>query len=171
MENLFGFIALIIEFILAGLIGFILYKVGLFPDMKNLSRKQKRGKAFAILVACLFLISATLKIIGLPMVKEQFEMFNLVHLLVYLGVFEILLAILLMVPKTYKLGLMLSTGLCGGLMATHLPYDGIIKTMPTLMIIIALWLSAIYYTPEVFPDFIIKIFNKSEADKSIAKEL
>lgn len=159
------------EFVIAGLIGFILYKVGLFRDMKSLSSKQRKGKAFAILVGCVFLISGSMKIIGLPMVKEYFELFNLAYLRPYLGVFEVTLAVLLVIPKTYKIGLMLGTGLSGGLMATHLPIDGIIQTIPTLMIIIALWLSAIYYTPEVFPDYIVKIFNKSKTDKSIAKEL
>lgn len=159
LKDTAGFFAV---YVLSALLGFILYKIGFFPEIKSLTPLQKRGKAFAIIIACLFLISAALKLVGVPKVVNTLELYQVGYLRKYLGLWEICLAFLIMNRKTYKLGFLLGTVQTGGIMASHLAFEGIFNALPTGIMLITFWLSALYYAPEMFPKYISDIFNRKK---------
>ena len=68
--------------------------------------------------------------------------------------FEITFGILILIPRTYKLGFLLAVPLLGGGMATHFPThtDGLAGAIPAGTTLAILMLSAFLYTPEMFPD-------------------
>jgi hypothetical protein len=106
------------------------------------------GRVLALLVAALFLFSASGKLMGgaegLEMAKNigidpsSFKM---------LGVIEVIAAILFVIPQTGILGMMLLTAYMGGAIATHLQ-NGMSLTAPCA-IMAFLWIVSVYRFPEL----------------------
>lgn len=148
-------------FVAATIIGFILYKLGLFSDVKELSGKARRGRALAIMVAISFMISGTGKLLSFAPMVEKFTQFNMMHWFHLVGAMEVLVGFVIIFHKTYKLGVLLGTATAGGAVATHLPLhsDGLAWAIPSSLYLVVLWLSAVWYTPEMFPDFVSDLFK------------
>jgi DoxX-like family len=106
------------------------------------------GRVLALLVAALFLFSASGKLMGgaegLEMAKSigidpaSFKM---------LGVIEVIAAILFVIPQTGVLGMMLLTAYMGGAIATHLQ-NSMPLTAPCA-IMAFLWIVSAFRFPEL----------------------
>lgn len=114
----------------------------------NAKAKNILTRIPAILVA-LFLILAS----GLPkfLMGAQFAApFGGVHILYGIGVIEVLIGVLLLVPRTQTLGFLMAVGLLGGATATGLTLkvDGMIWWFP-LVLLALLMLTAWFTLPEL----------------------
>ena len=74
------------------------------------------------------------------------------------------------------MGILLGTATAGGAIATHLPEssDGIIWAIPSSSFMAVLWLAAVLYAPEIFPEYLSSLFHKkniNEDKASIGGEL
>ncbi len=79
--------AVLANFVLATIIGFILYKLGLFPDIKRLpTTAQRWGRAFSILIAFSFLVSGFGKVVGFEPMVAKFTLFNMMYLFTLVGI-------------------------------------------------------------------------------------
>jgi hypothetical protein len=159
-------IAIVLVLILVGaIIGFALFKMGLFADVKReTNTKQRLGRMLAIALGFAYIIEACAKVNHFAPMVKKWDQFAMTYLLTYVGITEIVLGILLLFPKFYKLSVLLLTAVAGGAIATHLPLhaDGFAGSVPSATLLAFVWLSAVLYTPELFPDFISKRFHKQE---------
>ncbi len=85
-------------------------------------------------------LSAVMKLSRGEEVVKGFTAMGLIDYLTILGIMEIVILILLWIPKTYKLGLFLITAYLGGAIATELAH-GRPPFLPALFIAL-FWLSA-----------------------------
>jgi len=78
------------------------------------------GRIISILVALLFVFSASMKLMGVAAVKEGVTHLGLREaMLIPLGVIELACAVVYLVPSTAVLGAILLTGFIGGTIVTH----------------------------------------------------
>lgn len=153
--------------VVASIIALVTYKIGLFPDIKAMPPSPQRwGRIFSLLAGFNFVVSGTGKLLAFSPMVAKFTLFNMLHLFTFTGCLEIIIGIVIVVPQTYKIGVLMGTAMCGGAIATHLPStsDGIIWAIPSSTFLVVLWLSAVLYTPEFFPDYISRWFHKSVRD-------
>jgi len=78
------------------------------------------GRVLTVLVSGLFLMSATMKIVGGPQVTEGMQKSGIPeHLLVPLAILEATVTLVYLCPPTLVLGAILLTGYLGGAILTH----------------------------------------------------
>lgn len=87
------------------------------------------GWVVTVLPVPLLVMSGVMKLLKPPMVLEGFEKFGYPeHLLLPIGIIELVCTLLYIVPRTSVLGAILLTGYLGGAVATHVrvgdPYFG-----------------------------------------------
>ena len=149
-------------------IGFVLYLLGVFPDVKaEKDTKRKVARGIAIMLGFTMMILGTLKILRIDtMVYLWDTVFHMAYMMTPFGIMEITLGLLLLFPITFKLGVLLLTASLGGSMSIHFPTfsDGPGAIVASLIMLGLLWLSAVLYTPEMFPDFISKWFHKTKQE-------
>ena len=73
-----------------------------------------------ILPSLMLLMSAIMKLTGAEELVKAFEAIGIGHLLPVIGVIELISVVLLLIPKTYKLGFLLITGYLGGAFSIEL---------------------------------------------------
>lgn len=73
-----------------------------------------------ILPSLMLLMSAFMKLSSADEMVKAFTVMNALHLLPILGTIELVSVILLLIPKTYKIGFLLVTAYLGGALATEL---------------------------------------------------
>jgi hypothetical protein len=94
--------------------------------MKGMSPSKIAGWVAAILVAALMILSGFGKITAgadSPM-APQFQALGIWEMRQPIGIMEVLIAILLLIPRTSTGGLMLAIGYWGGAVATDLSHGG-----------------------------------------------
>lgn len=73
-----------------------------------------------ILPSLMLLMSAFMKLSGAEELVKAFTAMGALHLLPILGTIELVSVLLLLIPKTYKIGFLLVTAYLGGALATEL---------------------------------------------------
>lgn len=141
----------------------ILLKLNVISDFKSENNRNKKiGRFIAITLGIAYIIESIAKISLFEVMVMKWDTYNMTYLLRYVGFAELILGILLLFPKCYKISVLMLTAIAGGAMATHLPLhaDGFGASVASGLLLSLLWLSAMLYTPEMFPEFIQKAFHK-----------
>lgn len=161
-EFLSAIVAIMTFYLVATIVGGVLYGIGMFRDIPRLSTPIKRwGRILSILAGLALMLSGLGKIIGLAPMVAKFTQFNMIQWFPFVGANEIVIGLLMLFPKTYKLGFLLAVATLGGAIATHLPThsDGVAWAIPSASVMFISWISALLSTPEIFPDFICKMIH------------
>ena len=151
-------------FAVAAAAEFLLLKLGLFRDASQEPSSARRwGRLLGILVGFAFVLSGLGKVVGLEPMVEKFTQFNMMHWFPYVGVTEIVVGSMLVSPATTKLGVLAGSAMAGGAISTHLPAhsDGVVWAIPSSLYLALLWLSAVLYVPEMFPDYVRERFHRA----------
>src|SRR3989338_4458309 len=112
------------------------------------------GWICALLVAAFNLFAAVMKLFapvppGSP-AEEMMKKLGMEGLMVQLGVLELLIAILFMIPRTSTVGFVLMVGYLGGALATILTHGfGTADTVPMYVSLFLLTVSAYFRNPEL----------------------
>ena len=85
-------------------------------------RMMWTGRVISILASLVFVLSSTMKFVGVPQVAEGFKHLELANRIpvIPLGILELSCAVVYLIPPTSVLGAILLTGYIGGAMLTHL---------------------------------------------------
>jgi len=75
-----------------------------------------------IIICLMMVIGAGLKIFRAPAVVDDFNTLGVGRYTQFLGLVELIFLVLLLIPKTMKLGFLLLCGYLGGAIATHLSH-------------------------------------------------
>ena len=161
-EALSATAAIMAFYLTAMALGGLLYKFGMFRDIHDLPTKMNRlGRILAILAGLTLMLSGLGKIIGLAPMVAKFTQFGMIHMFKFTGCTEVFTGLLIIFPRTYKVGLLMGIALVGGAIATHLPTysDGVAWAIPSGSVMVILWASAFFYTPEAYPEWFTKLVN------------
>jgi len=146
-----------LQYSIAAVMVLIAIKFGILRSNAQLPTKTQRIGRVVSLFAGFFLIESGSAIMyGVENMVENFRQWNLLYLFKYVGVFEIIFGILILIPRTYKLGFLLALPLLGGGMATHFPThtDGFVGAIPSFTTLTVLMISGFLYKPEIFPEWL-----------------
>ncbi len=94
--------------------------------------------------------SAGAKISGAAQIVENFEKFHLGRWRVGIGVMELVVAVLFLVPKTRSLGTLLVTGYFGGAIVAHLTTDAPEQLVAPVILGGLAWAANYLRTPSMF---------------------
>lgn len=112
------------------------------------SPRRIAGWVLTVLLAALFIASATGKLSAAPPVVEMFAKWGLTDQRVLIGTGELVSAVVLLVPITHILGVLLLSAYLGGAILVHMahaePY-----IFPSAFLIL-LWISAALRRPDLF---------------------
>ena len=142
----------------------LLRKAGLFKWVDEAETKAGRiGNILTLVASFLFILSGVGKVAGFPPMVEKFTLFGMLEWFPYVGMIEIIVGILLMIPNTSKLGVLGGVATAGGAIATHMPIhsDGLVWAIPSSTYMAFVLLSSIYAKPEMWPDYITGLFHKA----------
>lgn len=79
------------------------------------------GRAISILISLMFLMSAVMKLVGGPEVRQGMDHLGLAESLILpLAILEISCVVIYLIPQTAVLGAILLTGYLGGAICSHL---------------------------------------------------
>lgn len=78
------------------------------------------GWVLSALVVALFFFSASGKLIGPPEVNAMFDKYGLRSWQLFIGILEVAVALIYIIPRTHRVGTLLITGYLGGAMVTHM---------------------------------------------------
>jgi DoxX-like family len=121
------------------------------PPMNEISKGRMTASwVLAGLVGFGLLASGVLKIAGVPQVVENFEKFHLGTWRVAIGLLELVVAALFLVPKTRSLGTLLVTGYFGGAIVAHLTTDAPAQLVAPLLLGGLAWAANYLRTPSMF---------------------
>jgi DoxX-like family len=119
--------------------------------MNELSKGRMTASwVLAGLVGIGLLASGAGKISGVPQVVENFEKFHLGPWRVAIGVLELIVAALFLVPKTRSLGTLLVTGYFGGAIVAHLTTDAPALLVAPAVLGALAWAANYLRTPSMF---------------------
>ena len=100
-----------------------------------------------VIISVALIAGSVLKISGLhPMLPHFYEM-GLGAYIKVLGIAEIIIVTLFLIPNTMRLGLLLLTGYLGGAMAAEIPYH--LVPAPAIPLALA-WIAAYVRNPSLF---------------------
>ncbi|HTE31454.1 MAG TPA: DoxX family protein, partial [Chryseolinea sp.] len=88
------------------------------------------------------------KLVGLPQLVELYSKIGLLPYMKLLGISEIILVALFVLPRTMKIGFLLLTGYLGGAMAVELSH-GTIFIAPGLILTL-IWITAYFRDRSIF---------------------
>jgi len=114
-----------------------------------MNKKVKKIVEWALsgVLILILLSSGILKLSGLPQAEEMAASVGGTKNLLFLGVLEIIIVLLFVIPRTKVVGLFLMIAYFGGAMATHL-ITGEPILIPTLIQTLV-WLTAFFAIPEL----------------------
>lgn len=97
--------------------------------------------------------SAGAKLSGVPQIVENFEKFHLGGYRVAIGVLELVVGALFLIPKTRSLGTLLVTGYFGGAIVAHLTTNEPAEIVAPLILGSLAWVGNYLRTPSMFESF------------------
>lgn len=103
------------------------------------------------LLGALFLMSASMKLIGGEQIAANFAKFGLDGRQILIGTGELIAAILFIIPRTSSLGVLLLSGHMGGAIATHMEHGDSFIFQAVILII--LWVANWLRNPEMLGSF------------------
>jgi hypothetical protein len=109
--------------------------------------------AFTGLVGLGLIASAAMKLSGPAQVVENFEKFHLAPYRTGIGLLELLVGVLFVVPRTQSLGTLLVTGYFGGAVVAHLVVDAPGQAVAPLTLGALAWAANYLRRPSMFDSF------------------
>lgn len=103
------------------------------------------------LLGALFLMSATMKLMGGKEIIAGFAKYGLDGKQILIGSGELISAILFLIPRTSSLGVLLLSGLMGGAIATHMEHGEMFLVQSVILLVI--WFSHWLRSPEMLESF------------------
>tara|TARA_R110002072_G_scaffold238939_1_gene396659 strand:+ start:58688 stop:59062 length:375 start_codon:yes stop_codon:yes gene_type:complete len=121
-------------------------------ETKELSKGRKIGAWILVgLMGALFIMSASMKLIGAEELTVNFEKWGLDGKLMLIGVGELIVAILFIIPKTSSLGVLLLSAHLGGAIVTHMANGEMF--IPQAIMLLVVWLANWLRNPEMLASF------------------
>ncbi len=102
-------------------------------------KKEKIGFWMLEIIGILLVVSAFFKILASPDAVTMFSALNLSNYLLIIGIVELIVALLIIVPKTQEIGIYTAFGYFGGAMVAHLTVNDLTGLiLPIVFFIITL---------------------------------
>jgi len=121
-------------------------------EQNTISKGRKiTGWILAGLMGALFIMSASMKLVGGAEVAANFAKAGLDGKLMLIGTGELIAVILFLIPKTSSLGLLLLTAHMGGAIATHMEH-GEMYMVQSIMLLV-LWITGWVRNPDMLSSF------------------
>ena len=121
-------------------------------EQKNISKGRKiTGWILVGLLGALFIMSASMKLIGGEEIAANFAKYGLDGKQILIGVGELIAAILFVIPKTSSLGVLLLSAHMGGAIATHMEH-GEMYILPAIILLVV-WIANWLRNPEMLASF------------------
>ena len=108
------------------------------------------GWVLSVLLALLFMASASGKLIGAKAVVEGFTKIGLKDQILLIGIGELVSAILFLIPVTHPLGVLLLSAYMGGAILAHMSHGELYVTQSIILILI--WVTGFLRRPWLFVD-------------------
>lgn len=120
--------------------------------MEAMSKGRKiTGWVLVGLMGALFIMSASMKLMGGEEVAANFAKWGLDGKLMLIGVGELIAAILFIIPRTSSLGVLLLSAHMGGAIATHMEHGEMF--IPQAVILLVVWIANYLRNPEMLSSF------------------
>ncbi len=113
--------------------------------------RRLTGLVLHVLLGALFILAGGIKLLNPGMMKEQLAKDHLAGEVTLLGAGELITAILLIVPVTSSLGVLLMSGLWGGIIVVHMIH-GQNYLVPSAALLLT-WVGAYLREPAMFSSF------------------
>lgn len=106
-----------------------------------------------VLVGGTLVISAVMKLVGPKEVVEIFQKWNLAEWRVPIGILELVIGLLVLIPRTHSLGLLLASAYFGGAIATHLQQGEAMEASSPAIVLAMLWIGGLLRHSELLASF------------------
>ena len=121
-------------------------------EQNNSSKGRKiAGWILVGLMGALFLMSASMKLIGGEQIAANFAKFGLDGRQILIGAGELIAAILFIIPKTSSLGVLLLSAHMGGAIATHMEHGEMFILQAVILLVV--WIANWLRNPEMSASF------------------
>lgn len=104
----------------------------------------------SLIVALILLTSASAKIFQLDPTVQMFSQFGLLNFIFLIGLLELILAILLVIPATTSIAAFFLSAFFGGAVAIHLANNQLLFAAIPAILILVIWVAAFLQNPETF---------------------
>ncbi len=123
-----------------------------------MSAQLSGGKkiVFLVLLALVglgMIASGVGKLVQPPPIVENFTAFRLLPYVTAIGILELVIAVLFLVPKTSSLGALLATGYFGGAVVAELSTGEVGRVVPALVLGSLVWVVNALRNPNMFESF------------------
>ncbi len=120
---------------------------------KRTKSKTRKIAAWVIigLMSALFIMSATMKLMGGEEMATNFAKWGLEGKLVLIGTGELIAAILFLIPRTSSLGVLLLSAHLGGAIVTHMSNGETYLPQATMLLLV--WIANYLRNPEMLSSF------------------
>ncbi|MBQ4820195.1 hypothetical protein [Aquimarina sp. MMG016] len=88
-------------------------------NTKDTNARRNRLRFIWVIPILLLIVTAIPKVIGLEFMVINMQKANMGHMTFYIGVIELICAIVFLIPKTRKLGFLLCVAYIGGIMSAQ----------------------------------------------------
>jgi len=121
-------------------------------EMIKLSKKRKiTAWIFVGLMSALFIMSASMKLMGGAEMATNFAKWGLDGKLMLIGTGELIAAILFLIPRTSSLGVLLLSAHLGGAIVTHMSNAEMF--VPQVIMLLLVWVANYLRNPEMLASF------------------
>jgi len=103
------------------------------------------------LMGALFIMSASMKLMGAEEIATNFAKWGLDGKLMLIGIGELIAAILFIIPRTSSLGVLLLSAHMGGAIATHMEHGEMF--IPQAIMLLVVWVANYLRNPEMLASF------------------
>ena len=121
-------------------------------EQGNISKGRKiTGWMLVGLMGALFIMSASMKLIGGEQITANFSKFGLDGYRILIGIGELIAALLFVIPKTSSFGVLLLSAHMGEAIATHMEHGEMY--IPQVVILLVVWIANWLRNPEMLASF------------------
>lgn len=121
-------------------------------ETNQMSKKRKIVNwIFVGLMSALFIMSASMKLMGGAEMAANFAKWGLDGKLMLIGTGELIAAILFLIPRTSSLGVLLLSAHMGGAIVTHMSNGE--TFIPQAIMLLLLWIASYLRNPEMLASF------------------
>lgn len=117
--------------------------------------RQIAGWVVLVLVAIVMLFAGAGKLFGFApqRVMEQLNSYGLDDEIVIVGLAEVVSAVMLVIPRTWSLGILVTSSFWGGAIVAHLTADDYASTAAPVVLLILTWVGSWLRHPQTFSSF------------------
>ncbi|MFW6106957.1 MAG: DoxX family protein [bacterium] len=117
--------------------------------------RDAAGWIVLVLVAVVMLFAAAGKLFGFapPMVMDQLTSYGLDDEILIIALAEAVSAVLLVTPRTWSLGILMSSAFWGGAIVAHLTGDDYFSAVAPVVLLVLTWAGSWLRHPETLSSF------------------